>query len=283
MNHLVTDATRFAQTFASVIEEHPLLIYLSGFPFTPVDTTLFRTFADTCSPWIVGGYHKSWPPLLQVLIGHKDNVYDLAFSSDGSQIASASFNKTIRIWEVSSGVSLLAPLEGHTVFIFAVAFSVDDRQVVSGSVDTTVRIWDTISGKALRVLSGHVGWVFAVVFSPDGHRVASGSADHTIRVWDIATGSDVFGPMCGQEERVNTIMFTPDGKLILSGSSNLICGWNALAGGMILVLRGHYGVVRSISISSDGNYIASGSDDGTMGHRYKARAPGCASSRRRLS
>ena len=266
LNELVTDASRFVQTFASSVEEHPLLIYLSALPFTPVNTVLFRTFADPSIPWIVGGYHNCWPPLLQMLTGHTGHVHDLAFSPDGMRIASASFDNTIRVWDVSSGVPLLAPLEGHAEFIFAVAFSADGRQIVSGSADNTVRIWDSILGtEAVLILTGHTENVFAVAFAPGGHRVASGSADMTIRVWDTTTGCDIFGALYGHEGQVTAVTFTPDGQLILSGASdNTVCGWNAITGEMTLVLLGHNGVIRSLASSADSKWIVSGSEDGTI-------------------
>jgi WD40 repeat protein len=266
LNELVRDACRFVQTFASSIEEHPLLIYLSALPFTPVDTLLFQTFADQSIPCIIGGYNKIWPPLLHILTGHKDHVHDLAFSPDGTRIASASFDNTVRVWDVSSGASLIAPLEGHREFIFAVAFSPDGQQIASGSADSTVRIWDSILHMdALHTLTGHADKVFAVAFSPEGHRVVSGSADLTVRVWDTTTGADIFGALCGHEGQVTTVIFTPDGQWILSGGSDsAVCGWDAITGEMMLVLQGHGGIIRSIAVSSDGKRIASGSDDGTI-------------------
>ena len=112
MNKLIYDAYRFVQLFASSIEDHPLLIYLSALPFTPVDTLLFKTFAAHSIPWVFDGYHKSWPPLLQILSGHELRVCDIAFSPDGTQIALGSLDLTVRVWDVSSGILLLGPLRG---------------------------------------------------------------------------------------------------------------------------------------------------------------------------
>jgi WD40 repeat protein len=266
LNELIHDAYRFVQLFASSIEDHPLLIYLSALPFTPVDTLLFKTFAAHSIPWVFDGYHKSWPPLLQILSGHERRVQDVAFSPDGTRTASGSFDLTVRVWDVSSGVLLLAPLQGHTGHIFSVAYSSDGQQIASGSGDSTVRIWDAISGVPLfPALTGHTDNVLAVAFSLDGSRVASGSTDETIRVWDATTGSDVFGALRGHEGGVRCVAFTPDGQRLLSGASdNTICGWDLSTGMMTLVLQGHNDAVGTISLSSDGNCIASGSDDGTI-------------------
>ena len=83
----------------------------------------FKTFAAHSILWVFDGYHKSWPPLLQILSGHKLHVRDIAFSPDGTRIASGSLDLTVRVWDVSSGVLLLGPLQGHTGHILSVAYS----------------------------------------------------------------------------------------------------------------------------------------------------------------
>src|ERR1700685_3748076 len=129
----------------------------------------FKTFAAHSIPWVFDGYHKSWPPLLQILSGHELRVCDIAFSPDGTQIASGSLDLTVRVWDVSSGVLLLGPLQGHTGHILSVAYSANGRQIASGSRDSTVRIWDVISSMAVfHTLMGHTDSVLAVAFLLDG-------------------------------------------------------------------------------------------------------------------
>ena len=261
-----SDGNRFVQTFASSMEEHPLLIYLSALPFTPADSLLFRTFVDQSTPRILGGYNKSWPSLRQMLTGHEKHVHALAFSPDGTKIASASLDCTIRVWDLSSGVALLT-LKGHTDEVFAVAFSTDGRQIVSGSMDRTIRLWDAISSiDCLMVLNGHTDSVFAVAFAPDGNRIASGSRDGAIHVWETSTQSDIFGPLLGHdEESVATLVFMPDGKRLLSGArDDTILVWDMITGIVTQVLRGHNNAVQALSISSDQKYLASASADCTI-------------------
>ena len=115
--------------------------------------------------------------------GHTHRVFAVAFSPDGSRIASGSSDTTIRIWDVQTGKETLR-LEGHTDSLRSVAFSPDGQWLASGSEDRTVRVWDSETGRpAGPPLRGHTSFVISVAFSPDDLQIVSGSWDQTIRVW----------------------------------------------------------------------------------------------------
>jgi dipeptidyl aminopeptidase/acylaminoacyl peptidase len=124
---------------------------------------------------------RNWETL--TLEGHFGIIESVTFSPDGKRLASASQDKTVKLWNLGTGEEIYT-LEGHTDAVNSVAFSPDGKRVVSGSRDHTIRVWDTATAQEVLSLVGHRGSVRSVVFSLDGKRIASASEDRTVRVWD---------------------------------------------------------------------------------------------------
>jgi ribosome assembly protein 4 len=115
------------------------------------------------------------------LIGHQQLVNDVRFTPDGTTIASASFDKSIRLWHGVTG-KFIATLRGHVQSVFQLAWSPDGRMLVSASRDSTVKVWQLASRKLLADLPGHADEVYAVDWSALGD-VASGAKDRLLKIW----------------------------------------------------------------------------------------------------
>ena len=150
-------------------------------------------------------------------------------SPDGKLVASASVDKTVRLWDSATGAARRT-LKGHSDRVWGVAFSPDGTLVASASADQTVRLWDSATGAARRTLKGHSYSVLGVGFSPDGTLVASASEDNTVRLWDSATGA-ARRTLEGHSDGVRGVAFSPDGTLVASASADkTVRLWSAATG-----------------------------------------------------
>ncbi|KAJ6529712.1 WD40-repeat-containing domain protein [Mycena capillaripes] len=190
----------------------------------------------------------------------EDCINSIASSPNGQHTISGSSDKTIRIWDISTGKQL-QQLDGHDDWVNMVAFSPDGLHAISGSRDKTIRIWEMSTGKQLQQLDGHDDWVRSVAFPPDGLRAISGSRDRTIRIWDISTGKQL-QQLEGHDDWVNSVASSPDGFRAISGSGDkTIRIWDISTGRQLQQLDGHDHSVSSVAFSPDGLRAISGSSD----------------------
>jgi WD40 repeat protein/serine/threonine protein kinase len=200
---------------------------------------------------------------VMTLRGQSSDIWGVAVSPDGGRIASGSADKTIKVWDATSGKELMT-LRGHKAPVLDINYSPDGRRIVSGSHDKTVRVWDTATGDEVMILNGHEGPVKPVSFSPDGELIASGSADKTIKVWDATSGKELM-TLRGHEGRVGDVVFDPTGDRIISaGWDKTLKLWDVATGTELMTLRGHDDKVSCVAISPNGKQIISGSDDRTL-------------------
>jgi hypothetical protein len=192
----------------------------------------------------------------QILImnGHADWVTSAAFSNDGQHLVTASWDKTIRLWNLNTGASkviaqsvgkmasvnlspdgtrivggcwdgyayvweldgkLLATLDGHRGRVVYAAFSPDGKRIVTASEDATAREWST-DGKPLFIIKGHTDSVKSAVYSPDGSSILTAGFDGTAKIWDSSSGQLLRTIDAAKEgqKSLNFAAFSPDGKRI---------------------------------------------------------------------
>jgi eukaryotic-like serine/threonine-protein kinase len=165
---------------------------------------------------------RLWDPAtgkeVRALRGHVGSIYALAFSPDGTTLATAGADRDVRIWDVATGEPRVT-LHGHSAAVFGLAFSPDGKLLASASADRTIRCWDLDTDRQCHVLEGHTNWVMGVAFSPDGARLASAGADQTVRIWDPAGGRVVL-TLRGPQDRVHGVAFSPDGSRLAGAAAD---------------------------------------------------------------
>lgn len=175
--------------------------------------------------WDVDSY-----ALLSTLTGHTDYVRSLSFSPDGTQLVSASYDQTLRLWDTAATGSRSDA--AHTDAIECVAFSADGKRIATASWDSTITIWETQTGRRLRTLRGHTSEVFAVAFSPDRQQLVSGGSDKVVRVWNAETG-ELHMSLDGHKLWILAVAWSPDGMWIASSEdvdSLMVRIWSASDG-----------------------------------------------------
>jgi WD40 repeat protein/energy-coupling factor transporter ATP-binding protein EcfA2 len=279
--------------------------------FSPDGKTIASaSFDNTIKLWSQDGKllntfsgHDNWVRSVVFSPDGKTNdvVTYVAFSPDGKTIASASQDRTIKLWNRDNNQSktflnhsepiwslVFSPdgkmiasasqdrtvklwnleskrvqtFSGHSEDVNSVAFSPDGKTIASASDDKTIKLWSR-EGQLLTTLSGHSDAVWSVAFSPNGKTIASAGADQVIKLWQNSKDEELIAP-ASHSGQVDSAVFSPDGKTIASASvDKTIKLWN-LEGKVLNTLSGHKNIVWNVAFSPDGKTIASASDDKTI-------------------
>lgn len=199
----------------------------------------------------------------RVLHGHSNRVFSVAFSANGQFLASASADRTIKLWHPHTG-QCLKTLHGHSSWVWAVAFSPDSKFLASGSYDHTIRIWDVGSGECWQTLQGHPGSVLGVAFSPDGKTFFSSGYEKIVKRWDLETGN-CLNTWEADSNRVWAIAVSPDNQYVATGGDDSsVKLWDIHTGGCVRTFSGHTSQVLCIVFTADGDRMISSSSDRTI-------------------
>lgn len=159
---------------------------------------------------------------------HDDVILSIAFSPDGKLLATAGYDRLIKLWDVAANKELRV-LRDHSDSVYAVAFSPDGKLLASGGADRAVKVWDVASGTRLYTLGESTDWVYAVAWSPDGKHLAAAGVDRSLRVWQAdRDGGKVVGSAFAHEAPVTRLVYSADGKTIWSlGEDRAAKSWDA--------------------------------------------------------
>lgn len=194
---------------------------------------------------------------------HPDGIVEcVAFSSDGTLLATGGQNSKINIWDAATGKLLMVC--NHDGHVLTAAFD-SKRSIATGSKDKRARVWDVESGKAVLVLKhrGLGAWVQSVAFSPDDRQLATGSDDKKAHIWDRATGKEIF--TLHHEAYVLSVAFSPDARSLATGDhKGRVAVWDLATREKIATMRHQpgSGQVHCAVFSLHGRRLASGGEDG---------------------
>jgi eukaryotic-like serine/threonine-protein kinase len=215
---------------------------------------------------VMAGFHPQihlWRLKPCELAAHEKEVWSLAFSPDGTSLASAADDHTVKLWDIANARER-ATLKGHGSLVTAVAFSPDGKVLASASFDKTIRLADATTGEQLATLRGHADRVRALAFSPDGATLATAGEDLGIRLWDVAHRRELASPLTGHADWVFSMAFTRDGKTLFSGSiDKTIRCWDWRTGRCRTVWQAE-DQVYSLALSPDGQTLAAAHHGGTI-------------------
>ncbi|MBN1309769.1 MAG: Gldg family protein [Anaerolineae bacterium] len=202
-----------------------------------------------------------------------DGLLGVSFSSDGSHLATAGADGTIRIWELGTSKQLLE-MRGHTSDVMDVAYSPNDKRLASAGRDGTVRVWDTSIGEQIKLLEGQTEGARRVAYSPDGRLLASVGENQVLNIWNARTLEPMDYSPISVPAPLYTVEFSPDSKLIAAGSGLVLSSgavegtvylWDSRTGEAVLNRTLHTSVIFDVAFSPDGTTLHSVAWDGTEG------------------
>ena len=206
----------------------------------------------------------------------------VAWSPDGTRIASPITNEVVSVTAVSYGGPARRFLTGHRQRVTDVAWSPDGTRIATASADGTARTWDANGSSCRAVLTGHEGTVTGIAWSPSGGYLATTGTDGTARIWDMAPyASHLVGRMPwelpamvqlspamtldGQGGTGMDLAFSPDSRLLATAwHDGMVRLWSTAKGTVIAALAGHTGPVTSLAFAPDGSILITASEDGTI-------------------
>jgi WD40 repeat protein len=213
-------------------------------------------------------------PLATPLVGHTGAVYLTTFNSDGTILATASYDRTARLWDVrdKANPKPLAVLTGHEDWVSSAVFSPDGNTLATTGADKTIRLWDVrdpARPREIKKIETGNGTSYLLDFNRDGTILAAANDDKSARLWDVSVPADakpLGEPLRDHTSPVRSLAFSPDGKtLATTGDDQTVRLWDVATRTRVgKPMTGHTDGIHTVTFSPDGKLLASGSDDKTI-------------------
>ncbi|KAI4386541.1 hypothetical protein MLD38_004468 [Melastoma candidum] len=232
----------------------------------PLSGCSFSNDGQLLATCAMSGVAKLWsmPRVGKVsaLKGHTERATDVTFSPVQNIIASASADRTAKLW--STDGTVLQTFEGHLDRVARIAFHPSGKYLGTTSFDKTWRLWDIESGEELLLQEGHSRSVYGIAFHQDGSLVASSGLDALIRVWDLRTGRSILA-LEGHVKPVLGISFSPNGYHLASGGEDNTCRiWDLRKKRSLYIIPAHSNLVSQVKFEpQEGYFLATSSYDMT--------------------
>ena len=246
----MVDAEKFLYSFTTIIEKAPLQTYGAGLVFCSANSDIRHRFWEQRLAGIknVFGTGDNESLFIQAL-KHDGQVVAVAFSPDGQHLATASTDKTARLWNPVTG-KCIHLLDGHSDAVSTISFSPDGRLLATGS-GTMVRIWDTATGIRKYALEGHSQDIHNIAFSQDGELLVSASSEGKICLWHPATGA------LKKELDGKFFAISPNNEFVAVAAERSVSLWNTAKGTTYHKLEdGDNETVLSMAFSPDSQVLA---------------------------
>lgn len=210
----------------------------------------------------------SWS-YLKTLAGHSDWISALAITPDGKNIVSGSFDKTIKLWNLSTG-QLIRTLSPHIKGVICIAISPDGKTLASAGWDETIKLWSLNTGELIYTLEGHTGSIQSLIITADSQTLISGSFDQTIKLWCLERG-EFLGNLAEKAGHISALALSTDGQTLASAGGDGMITLRQLDTARIgtkptftLALSGNLSSVASLFISPDDQILVAGCTDGNV-------------------